>query len=89
MGGQFSSRVLSYRTLILNGNSEVLTFTCSWDPTPCAELSVGNPGSSQLFGIKAAMIIMGRMMRANFDRALSMCEHYDCSLRFPRPKELF
>lgn len=40
---------LPYRALILNGNSEALPFTCSWDPTPSAELSVGNPGSFPAF----------------------------------------
>ena len=49
MRGQFSMRMLSLLTLILNCSSGALPFTCSWDPSASADLSVGNPGSFPAF----------------------------------------
>lgn len=63
------SRVPSLLILMLNSGSGALPFTCSWDPIPSADLSVGNVGS---FPAVMIITVMMKMIIFNLARALSM-----------------
>lgn len=74
MAGWFSLRVLSPYSNT-GSDSRALPFTCSWDPMPSADLSVGNPGSLPAFlNYSNNNTTMVRMMGTYSDRALSMCQ---------------